>query len=166
MATHSDHALGSPARRGRPVQDYAEDTYKLQGKPKEPSACRQCGVVFHKGRWTWAPKPADAQDLLCPACHRIADRHPQGELRLSGPFMAEHKQEILGLIEHVAAAEKAEHPFARIMSNKDTENGIAIETTDIHLPRRIGEALHHAYQGEWTFHYDEGEQFIRAKWSR
>ena len=60
MTTHSDHPLESPARRGRPVQNYAEDTYKLHGKPKEPSACRQCGVVFHKGRWTWAPKPADA----------------------------------------------------------------------------------------------------------
>ena len=77
-----------------------------------------------------------------------------------------HKQEILGLIDNVAAAEKADHPFARIMSSKDSDSGIAIQTTDIHLPRRIGEALHHAYQGEWTFHYDEGEQFIRAKWHR
>ena len=166
METPRDYTPGSPARRGRPVQDYDSDTYKSPGKPKEPSVCRQCGVVFHKGRWTWAPKPMDAHEMLCPACHRIADRHPQGELRLSGSFLMEHKQEILGLIEHAAAVEKAEHPFSRIMSTKDTQNEIMIETTDIHLPRRIGEALHHAYQGDWTFHYDEGEQFIRAKWHR
>lgn len=166
MPSYADHPLGSPSHRGRPVQHYEPDTYKLSEKPKEPSACRECGVIFHKGRWMWGSKPADAHELLCPACHRTADHHPQGQLVLSGPFLLEHRQEILGLVNHAAATEKAEHPFSRIMSTKDTENEILIETTDIHLPRRIGEALHHAYQGDWTFHYDEGEQFIRAKWRR
>lgn len=41
-----------------------------------------------------------------------------------------------------------------------------METIDTHLPRHIGEALHHAYPGEWTFHYDEGEQFTHTKWHR
>ena len=41
-----------------------------------------------------------------------------------------------------------------------------ITTTDTHLPRRIGEALHHAYEGEFRFHYDQGEQFIRVFWER
>jgi hypothetical protein len=41
-----------------------------------------------------------------------------------------------------------------------------ISTTDTHLPRRIGESLHHAYQGALGVHYDEGEQFVRVIWSR
>ena len=164
MATHSDHASGPSARRGRPVQDY--DTDQSPDKPKEPSVCRQCGVVFHKGRWTWASRPQDAHEVLCSACRRTAERHPEGELRLSGPFLMEHREEVLGLINRVAASEKADHPFSRIMSTKDDKQGVLIETTDVHLPRRIGEALHHAYHGDWTFHYDEGEHYIRAKWHR
>lgn len=42
---------------------------------------------------------------------------------------------------------------------------IVVDTTDIHLPRRIGKALHHAYQGDLDLHYDEG-CFIRVTWSR
>jgi hypothetical protein len=34
------------------------------------------------------------------------------------------------------------------MQIEEQVDGILITTTDIHLPRRIGEALHRAYQGE------------------
>ena len=40
-----------------------------------------------------------------------------------------------------------------------------ITTTDIHLPRRIGQALHSAYKGSLDVHYDEEGYFIRVHWS-
>ena len=43
---------------------------------------------------------------------------------------------------------------------------IVINTTDIHLPRRIGEALHSAYEGELDYHYDEEAYLIRVSWKR
>jgi hypothetical protein len=41
-----------------------------------------------------------------------------------------------------------------------------ITTTDIHLPRRIGEALHRAYEGDLDFHYEEEAYSIRVTWRR
>jgi hypothetical protein len=35
-----------------------------------------------------------------------------------------------------------------------------------HLPRRIGEALRHAYHGELEFHHAQEAYFIRVRWSR
>lgn len=38
-----------------------------------------------------------------------------------------------------------EHPLSRIMGIERRPEGLVISTTDTHLPRRIGEALKHAY---------------------
>jgi uncharacterized protein (DUF2249 family) len=158
-------------RRDRTIQEYQHDSYKQRGKLKEPAACSRCGAVFHKGRWAWGPKPTEAHQITCPACHRIADHYPQGMLTLSGTFFAEHREEVLGLVHNEEAKGKTEHPLGRILSikqeaGKEHTGETVVATTDVHLPRRIGEALHHAYHGEFTFHYDKGEQFIRARWHR
>jgi hypothetical protein len=36
----------------------------------------------------------------------------------------------------------------------------------IHLPRRIGQALFDAWEGDFDFRYDEEGYFIRVSWSR
>jgi len=41
-----------------------------------------------------------------------------------------------------------------------------VTTTDIHLPRRIGEALVSAYDGALDLTYDEDGYFLRANWHR
>jgi NMD protein affecting ribosome stability and mRNA decay len=157
---------GLGARRDRTVQEYQHDTYKQKGKPKEPTVCPQCGAIFHKGRWTWGTKPAGAHERLCPACHRINDKYPKGMLTLSGPYLAAKRTEILNLVRNEEAREKQDHPLARIMAIEERPEGTVITTTDAHLPRRIGAALHRAYDGDFSFHYDEGEQFVRVRWTR
>ena len=52
------------------------------------------------------------------------------------------------------------------MRIEDQDDGIQITTTDIHLARGIGEALHHAYQGELEYHYNERENLLRVVWER
>lgn len=37
---------------------------------------------------------------------------------------------------------------------------------DTYLPRRIGEALKHAYHGDLELHYDKAEDFVRVTWMR
>jgi hypothetical protein len=37
-------------------------------------------------------------------------------------------------------------------------------TTDIHLPRRIGEAVKRAFHGTLDEHFDEGGYFVRVNW--
>jgi hypothetical protein len=73
---------------------------------------------------------------------------------------------MLHLVRHEEARAKAEHPLERIMKIEDQDGGILITTTDIHLARGIGEALHHAYQGELMYHYNERENLLRVVWER
>jgi hypothetical protein len=128
--------------------------------------CPQCGAAYESGRWHWGAPPAGAGKHLCQACHRINDHYPAGEVRLSGAFHASHKEEIIHLVRRQEQFETAEHPLHRIMSLEDREDETVITTTDIHLPRRIGQALHSAYKGSLDVHYDEEGNFIRVNWHR
>ena len=76
------------------------------------------------------------------------------------------KGEILHLACHQEEQEKPEHPLHRIMAIDEQGDAIVVRTTDIHLPRRIGEALQHAYHGELDFRYEEETYFLRVHWTR
>lgn len=166
MSKVDDRTPQGPARI-RNVQERRHDTYKLRGKLQEPTVCPQCGANYRKGRWTWDQAPdGETNSQLCQACQRIDDRYPAGELAIQGTFVAAHKQEILNLAKNIEEAEKAEHPLNRIMDIEELDDGLRITTTDIHLPRRIGEALNNAWNGELDMHYDEEGYFIRLAWRR
>jgi NMD protein affecting ribosome stability and mRNA decay len=155
-----------PVRRDRLQQEQVHDAYKSKGKPAEPTACPQCGAVFHAGRWQWMQAPENAHRQTCPACHRIADRYPAGFVSLSGEFFRSHQDEVLHLAQKTAEHERAEHPLKRIIATEAQDGSTLITTTDIHLARGIGEALHHAFQGELEFHYNEAENLLRVHWTR
>ena len=153
--------------KDRSVRARLHDPYKTKGKLEEPSVCRECKAVYHKGRWTWDPAPAKSHALLCPACERIRDSAPSGVLLLTGEFVALHRDQVLGLARNEEARVKAEHPLARIIKIEDQAEapvGVIITTTDPHLARRIGEALHHAHHGTFTCRYEEHEDLLRANW--
>jgi NMD protein affecting ribosome stability and mRNA decay len=155
-----------PVRRDRLVQEDRHDAYQAKHKLPEPTVCPQCGAVFHDGRWQWLSKPAQAHEEMCPACHRIHDDFPAGYVNVGGAFFQDHREELLHLARNEEARAKAEHPLKRIMKIEDQDDGIQITTTDIHLARGIGEALHHAYQGELEYHYNEQENLLRVVWER
>jgi len=154
------------ARGDRLIREHIHDPYKARLKLPEPTVCPQCGAVYQKGRWQWAERPSDSREVLCQACHRSNDRYPAGILTLRGTFVDEHRTEILGLARHQEELEKAEHPLHRIMSIEKQDETIVINTTDIHLPLRIGKALRSAYEGELDFHHEEETYLIRASWTR
>ena len=164
--TKSDMTGGHSSRRDRMIQEYQHDTYKVPGKLKEPTVCPTCKAVFHKGRWSWAVPPAGAHETLCPACARIQDKYPKGLLTLKGTFARDEHEQVLGLAKNTEAEETKEHPLSRIMSIEQQPEGVVVSTTDTHLPRRIGEALKHAYHGELTVHYDQDEDFVRVMWTQ
>ena len=74
--------------KDRSVRARKHDPYKAKGKPREPSVCRECKTVYHKGRWTWNPVPPNSHEVVCPACARIRDGAPSGVLLLTGEFVA------------------------------------------------------------------------------
>jgi NMD protein affecting ribosome stability and mRNA decay len=153
------------SRHDELFKERVHDAYKAKGKLHEPSACSQCGAVFHQGRWQWLEAPVDAHRVVCPACHRIHDDFPAGYLTLKGKFLSAHHDEIMNLVHNHEKHERAEHPLKRIMAVEEKEGTILVTTTDIHLARGIGEALHHAYQGELEYHYNPEQNLLRVSWT-
>ncbi|MEQ9563627.1 MAG: BCAM0308 family protein [Woeseiaceae bacterium] len=163
------------ARRSRPkavfgnprLEEKVHDPYREREKYAEPTCCSGCGAVYRKGRWQWLEDiPDDAQRVRCPACRRIDDRYPAGEIIVSGTYAENHADEILRLIRNTEKAESGEHPLHRIIDIRHDENITTITTTDVHLPSRIGRALKGACQGELKTHYDKDGSFVRVTWQR
>lgn len=153
-------------RRDRLVQEKRHDTYREDKKWPEPTACTECNAVYIEGRWTWYEPPSKANKVLCPACQRIAENYPAGYLELRGSFFKKHHEEMLNLIRNEEKQEKGEHPLERIMDITEENEHTMITTTGIHIARRIGEAVSHAYQGDLSFTYGDGEKTIRVLWDR
>ncbi len=153
-------------RRDKLIEEYRHDTYKEWGKWPEPTLCSRCGALFSGGRWTWGEAPENANKAVCPACKRIEDKYPAGEIQLSGDFFKEHKEEILNLITNEEKAEKAEHPMERIMAIEQTDIGALVKTTGVHIAKRIGHAVSKAYKGDLDIQYGDGENSIRIAWTR
>ena len=107
--------------------------------------------------------PSDSHKVMCPACEPIRERAPSGVLLLTGEIVVRHRDHVLGLARNEEVRLKAEHPSARIIKiedRTDAPEGVVITTTDPHLARRIGEALHHAHRDTFACRYEENEDLL------
>ncbi|WP_153110180.1 BCAM0308 family protein [Propionivibrio limicola] len=153
-----------PIRHDRLLQEEVHDSYKAKGKLPEPTVCPQCNAIFKDGRWLWGDVPEGAHRETCPACHRLHDSYPAGFVNLRGQFFDTHRAEIVSLVRHEEERAREKHPLQRIMALEDVSDGVLVTTTDIHLARAIGEAVHRAYQGALDFHYNPEENLLRVTW--
>ncbi len=167
MRRSSEPISGMLRRRriaGRAQLAAAADSYQPRRQPSGPLVCPQCGVVYAQGRWHWGSPPEGAAADLSPACQRIRDQLPAGIVTLHGPLPQPRRDELMALAHHHEAAEKQEHPLNRIMRTEESADVLQIMTTDIHLPRRIGEAVRQAFHGELDMDFDEDAYFARVDW--
>jgi NMD protein affecting ribosome stability and mRNA decay len=149
------------------LEEEIHDPYRTPRKARSPARCSDCGATYRKGRWTWERlQPPPPASLVCPACRRIRDRYPAGEITLGGSFFVEHADEALSLVRNVEAAEHGAHPLQKIMAIKRKGGNAIVTTTDLHVARRIAHALESAWGGELATHYDEGGYFVRISWER
>jgi NMD protein affecting ribosome stability and mRNA decay len=163
----NDHTRPFKPGEHRPVYPGLEDDpYALRAKLSEPSVCPTCGAVYHSGRWQWSTRPQGAKEVVCTACHRMADRLPAGYVYIDGPFALDHRAELLELVNHRAARAQAEHPMQRVMSIDTGGGTTVITTTDVHLARDLGSALRSAFQGTLEVKYSHDENLVRAYWRR
>jgi NMD protein affecting ribosome stability and mRNA decay len=158
---------GQPKRFDRQLADEHNDPYRPKKKLPQPTVCPQCGIVFDEGRWQAMARPAGTvHEHLCPACHRINDRYPAGYVTLKGDFADKHRGEIMKLVRNTEERERGEHALQRIMEISEDGPEIAVTTTDVHLARRIGEAISRAYEGNLDIAYGPEDYVVRVTWSR
>lgn len=155
-------------RHDRLLKEHVHDPYMTRSKPKEPTVCPICNVVFSGGRWQWLSSiPEDADLEQCPACQRLRDKIAAGFLTLSGEFFAQHRDEIMHLVNHKVEEQRAQHPMKRLMAIENQEDGgVLITFTEAHLPSAVGEAIEHAYKGDLEIQYAEEAGIVRAYWKR
>jgi len=163
LRTETDAA----ARKDRLIREHVHDPYQTPSKLPEPTVCPTCGAMYHDGRWQWTTStPAGAHRHMCQACRRIRDGYPAGMVTLTGKFVGQHRTDLVRLARNNELQENRDHPLNRIIKIEERPDSIVITTTDIHLPRRIAEALRHAYKGELVVRYDEEGYFARFEWRR
>lgn len=161
------HAAASLQRTDRRIPEHQTDTYGIRGKLPDPTVCPSCRATYRVGRWTWQAPPTGASETTCPACRRVEDGYPAGIVLVEGAFAARHRDEIHALVSNVEEREKHERPLKRIMRIAERDDGaLEILTTDTHLARGIGNALHRAYQGELAYRYTDAENPLRVHWKR
>jgi hypothetical protein len=154
------------ARKDRLLQEHNHNPYKIKQKLSEPTVCPECNAVFQGGRWHWAKSwPLDAHREMCEACRRTKDNYPAAEVTLKGGAVRLHKAEMLNLARNLEKLDSAEHPLHRIMKIEDRRNSVVISTTDLHLARRIGEAVCHAHKGKVDWQYNKESCFVRVNWT-
>jgi NMD protein affecting ribosome stability and mRNA decay len=157
------------SRKTRPNQSLppAEfDAYRQHEKLPAGTTCPDCGAIFADGRWQWLATGKSGAHQRCPACLRIRDQFPAGYVTLSGPFLVQHRSDIFDAIRNLESKEKHEHPLQRIMNTVDEKESVQITTTDSHLARAIGTALHRAHGGELEVKFSEQDNVARVTWHR
>ena len=148
------------------TEAHSNDPYFERHKPHEPAYCSRCELIFHEGRWQHGQRHTGAAEHLCPACHRIRDEFPAGYVTVEGGFAAQHADEVMNLVMNEAARARAEHPLERIMQVSSQNGTTLITTTDVHLARRIGEALNRSWKGTLNIKPSVDEYLVRVRWSR
>jgi NMD protein affecting ribosome stability and mRNA decay len=160
------HPAASQPRADRTQPPAGKDPFAQRKKLPDPTTCPGCGAIYRDGRWAWGAPPAGAHEAECPACQRIAESYPAGIVTVRGEFARAHRDEITHLVRNLEEREKASHPLKRIMALEEEDDALVVTTTDTHLARNIGDALHHAYQGELDYDPAESETVLRVTWER
>lgn len=155
--------------------DHAGGRHRPFASVHEPAVCRKCGAIYSDRRWTAKrnitvshkhshfrpPVPA-----LCPACQRIERNIVRGYVKLSGDFLAKHREEIDHLINNETARAWEDNPLSKIISIDDSHDALLITTTTEHLAERLGHALEKAYDGEVSYHFAHEDKLVRVTWHR
>lgn len=159
-------SLPAESRKDRLIHERIHDPYKSAQKPSGSSVCPVCNVVFKDGHWQWLESwPLDTPREMSQACRRIRDNYPAGLMIISGDFARTRQQEVLNLARNQERAECALHSPHRIIRIAEAPDSVTITTTDLHLPKHIGQALERAYKGWLDLRYDDNGCFVRVKWT-
>ncbi len=154
-------------RLDRNLRQRGHDPYSVRQKYPKGTYCPECQAVYCRGSWSWDSEDSPKEEAhLCPACRRMQDDFPAGEVVVSGSYMQKHGSEIHNLIRSIISREEERSPLRRMMDFSVEGDTFCVRLTDDHLSRHIGEALHRAYSGELEMDYPLETRFVRLHWHR
>jgi NMD protein affecting ribosome stability and mRNA decay len=148
------------------------DSYFNKTSPKDRSYCQKCHAIYHNKRWHFDKEELktlqkySASKVLCPACQKIEDHFASGVVTLRGPFLKNHREEILNLIKNEEERAKGLNPLERIIDILPNGEIIEVTTTHEKLAQRIGKSLHRAFSGKVAYQWSRGDKMARVSWSR
>lgn len=150
--------------------DVERDSYLPRQSPKEIIQCRGCGAFYHRRRWTLtAPhgfnNPEPKHPIYCPACRKIRDGSPGGELQLRG-VAAEERGEIVRILWNEEGRAREKNPLERIMRLQEAKGDWAVETTTEKLAQRLGRSVQKARGGKIAYKWGHNNKFVRVCWEK
>lgn len=129
--------------------------------------CAECGVVQHRGRWSWGKPPlVELTEGRCPACERVRQHYPAGILSVPADRFtdAKDRKDVLALIRNVEKAERPEHPLERLMAIEDSNGRLVVSTTGVHLARQLAHSLAKHFHAKPSIRYADGEGLVHVNW--
>jgi hypothetical protein len=146
------------------------DPYLPRKSPKEIIQCSGCGAFYARRRWTLSPphgfsKPADAHPIFCPACMKMRERYPGGELHLLG-VDTEERGEIVRILRNEEERARQKNPLERIMQLQAMDGDWRVETTTEKLAQRLGRSIKKARGGKIEYKWGHNNKFVRVIWEK
>ena len=144
------------------------DMYLPRLDPKGVIQCSGCGAFHHRRHWTLTP-PAGfsgqihSQLFFCPACRKIQDKFPGGELTLRG-VEVENRGEIARILRNEESRARQKNPLERIMRMDAANGGWRVETTTEKLAQRLGRSIKKARGGKLAYKWGHNNKFVRVVW--
>lgn len=152
--------------------DTETDSYLAKGAPGK-IVCHGCHAISAGRRWyqdeaVYAKlvKAGTVKEVFCPACEKIRDGYPSGQVTLKGEFLTEHQDEILRIIANEEKRARERNPLHRIMGLREEHGQLEVTTTDEKLAQRLGRELHKACGGTVAYGWSHDNKVLRVQWER
>jgi NMD protein affecting ribosome stability and mRNA decay len=151
-----------------------DDPYLPAGGRHEMAVCATCKAIYKNKRWFYDEdmyrehySKETTHRVTCPGCQKVQDHYYEGVLTLEGEFLAQHKDEIVTLINREAAKVSQKNPLDRVIQTvPEGSDRLIVETTTEKLAQRLGKAVYRAYKGHLDFRWSHMNKFVRVYWSR
>ena len=150
--------------------DVERDAYLPRISPEEVIQCRGCGAFYARRRWTLTrpngfKTAVNAHPVFCPACRRIREHFPSGELRLLGIEPVD-KREFVRILRNEEERAREKNPLERIMRLEEANGNWKLETTTEKLAQRLGRSIKKARGGKIAYKWGHNNKFVRVIWEK
>ncbi|HET8563237.1 MAG TPA: BCAM0308 family protein [Candidatus Binatia bacterium] len=118
-------------------------------------------MVAQATHWKWTTD--SARCVFCPACKKIKEKYPSGELHMVG-VDPKDRREVLRILRNEEKQAREKNPLERIMQLEALNGEWKVQTTTEKLAQRLGRSLHKARGGRLAYKWSHNNKFVRVFW--